>query len=86
VPEETDRRKLRELLTRIIKALIEDEASASVVETHKDACIVLTLRVAKADRGKLIGRQGRTARSIRTIVAAIASKTKQRYSIEIFEE
>lgn len=76
-----------------IKALVEDIAKALVdvpekVEVHEVAgeqATVLELRVAPEDLGKVIGKQGRTARSIRTLLGAAGMKLNRRFTLEILE-
>jgi uncharacterized protein len=57
-----------------------------VKETHGDTASVLELRVAKEDLGRVIGKQGRTVHSIRTILNAVASRTNRKVVLEIIEE
>jgi predicted RNA-binding protein YlqC (UPF0109 family) len=76
---------MKELVRSIAQALVDrpDEVEVRVVEGEKTT--VLELKVAEADLGKVIGRQGRTARAIRTIVNAAATKLKKRAVLEILE-
>lgn len=76
---------MRLLVEEIAKTLVDapDQVSVSAVDDADG--IVLELRVAPNDLGKVIGKQGRTARSIRTILAAASMKYKRRYSLEIIE-
>lgn len=73
------------LIRNIARALVDgpDDVSVKVVESEGGQ--TLELRVAPGDLGKMIGRQGRTARSLRTIVAAAAAKRNTRCSLEILE-
>ncbi|MDR1735283.1 MAG: KH domain-containing protein [Oscillospiraceae bacterium] len=63
---------MKELLIYIAKALVDDPDSVSVTETEKEGKTVLELRVASGDMGKVIGRGGRVAKDIRTVVKAAA--------------
>ena len=78
---------MKELVEEIAKALVDapDEVEVNVREPVGDQPTVLELRVAPADLGKVIGKQGRTARSIRTLLAAAGTKLNQRYTLEIME-
>jgi predicted RNA-binding protein YlqC (UPF0109 family) len=76
---------MKELIEQIAKALVDipDEVSVRAVEGQQ--VTVLELRVAPGDLGKVIGKQGRTARSIRTILGAAGMKLKKRFTLEILE-
>jgi predicted RNA-binding protein YlqC (UPF0109 family) len=76
---------MKELVELMAKALVDRPDDVSVVEEEVEATTVVTLRVAPEDVGKVIGRQGRTARSLRTIVAAAGSKRSWRVALEIAE-
>jgi predicted RNA-binding protein YlqC (UPF0109 family) len=76
---------MRELVEQIAKALVDDEQSVNVTEVQGDSVTVIELRVAQTDLGKVIGKQGRTARAIRTIVSANATKMRRRAVLEIIE-
>jgi uncharacterized protein len=77
---------MQELVTEIARALV-DEPNAVMVEAVKRAeNTVLRLRVAPSDVGKVIGKQGRTARSMRTILGAVSMKYHHRYTLDILEE
>lgn len=77
---------MQELVTEIARALV-DEPNAVVVEAVKrPENTVLRLRVAPSDVGKVIGKQGRTARSMRTILGAVSMKYHHRYTLDILEE
>jgi len=76
---------MRELVEHIAKALVDDEASVNVTEVEGESVTVIELRVAQTDLGKVIGKQGRTARAIRTIVNANATKMHRRAVLEIVE-
>ena len=76
---------MRELVEYIAKALVDDPASVRVNEVQGEHVTVIELRVARADLGKVIGKQGRTARALRTILNASATKQGQRAVLEIIE-
>jgi hypothetical protein len=76
---------MQELILRISKALVDYPEQVSVKSIDGDTTCVLELKVAKIDIGKVIGKQGRTAHSIRTILNAAAAKTKKRVVLEIIE-
>ena len=67
----------------IAKALVEHPEDVSVTEVEKDGSIVLELRVNKDDMGKVIGKQGRIAKAIRTVVKAAASREDKKVVVEI---
>jgi predicted RNA-binding protein YlqC (UPF0109 family) len=76
---------MKELVEQIARALVDnpDEVVVNVVEGQQ--ITVLELKVHPTDLGKVIGRQGRTAKSIRTILGAAGMKTKKRLTLEILE-
>ena len=76
---------MRELVELIARALVNEPAAVVVNEIAGDGSLVVELRVAPEDLGKVIGRQGRTARSLRTIVAAAGAKIRKRVVLEIVE-
>lgn len=76
---------MKGLVEMIARALVNEPDAVVVEESGDAASSLLTLRVATADLGKVIGRQGRTARSLRTIVAASGSKLRKRVVLEIVE-
>ena len=75
---------LKELVSTIAKALADNPAEVSVTEMEGEGSTLLELRVAKNDIGKMIGRDGKTAQSIRTIIAA-AAKPGQRAHLDILD-
>lgn len=75
---------MKELVAEIAKALVDLPDNVEVREIPGDPT-VLELKVAPGDVGKVIGRQGRTARSIRSVLAAAGSKKNRRYTLEIVE-
>lgn len=76
---------MRALVEQIAKALVDETEQVSVHSVDGEQVTVLELRVAPGDLGKVIGKQGRTARSIRTILGAAGMKLKKRYTLEILE-
>ena len=78
--------EMQALVLQIAKALVDAPADVILEVVEKETGSVLRLRVAPEDTGKVIGKQGRTARSIRTILAACSMKYHHHYSLEILEE
>ncbi len=76
---------MRELVVFIVKALVDKPDDVQVDEVDRDGLIVEELRVAKEDLGKVIGKQGRTAQAIRTLLTASASKMDKKARLEIIE-
>jgi predicted RNA-binding protein YlqC (UPF0109 family) len=76
---------MKELITYIVRSLVDQPDQVRVVEVHGNQTLVLELTVAKEDLGKVIGKQGRTAMAMRTILSAVSSKMKQRAVLEIIE-
>lgn len=76
---------MQSLILELAKALVDDTAAAQVEVIHDHDSAVLRLRVAPADIGKVIGKQGRTARSLRTILGAASMKYQQRFALDIVE-
>jgi uncharacterized protein len=77
---------MRTLVEQIAQALVDAPAEVKVTPVEDGDATVLELRVAQTDLGKVIGKQGRTAKSIRTILGAASMKLKRRYTLEIIEE
>ena len=75
-----------ELMTAIARALVDKPEEILVTATAIEFGTLLRLKADPSDVGKLIGKQGRTARSIRTLLGAISVKVKHRYSLEILED
>jgi predicted RNA-binding protein YlqC (UPF0109 family) len=76
---------MKELITYIAKALVDHPEEVVVDEVEGNQTSVLELKVAKEDLGKVIGKQGRTARAMRTILSAASAKVKKRTVLEILE-
>jgi len=76
---------MKELISYIAQALVDHPEQVSVSEVEGNQTSVLELKVAKEDLGKVIGKQGRTARAMRTILSAASAKIKKRTVLEIIE-
>jgi predicted RNA-binding protein YlqC (UPF0109 family) len=76
---------MKELLELIAKALVDNPEQVAVSEVGGEQTTILELRVAQEDLGKVIGKQGRTARAIRTILSAAGMKLRKRFHLEIIE-
>ena len=83
---ETPVRNMTELVTEIARALVDDPDNVVVEAIADGDATVIRLRVAQSDVGKVIGKQGRTARSMRTILSAASMKLKHRFSLDIVEQ
>lgn len=77
---------MKELLQFLAQSLVNHPDQVEVKETQGDNSSLLELKVAKEDLGRIIGKQGRTAKSIRTILNAAASRTNRKVMLEIVEE
>lgn len=77
---------MKELVRYLAKSLVTNPDAVEVKETEAESALVLELKVAKEDLGRIIGKQGRTAKSIRTIVNAAASRNNRKIVLEILEE
>jgi predicted RNA-binding protein YlqC (UPF0109 family) len=75
-----------ELVREIARALVDAPDAVQVESDSREENTVLRLRVAPGDVGKVIGKQGRTARSVRTILGAVSMKLHHRYTLDILEE
>ena len=76
---------MKELLLYMAKNLVDDPDSVTVTESSDDEGTVLELRVAPGDMGKVIGRQGRIAKEIRTIVKTVAQRTGEKVTVDIVD-
>jgi uncharacterized protein len=76
---------MRELIEYIAKALVDNPDEVSTTENDGELSSIIELKVAKSDLGKVIGKQGRTARAIRTVLSAASTKNKKRAVLEILE-
>lgn len=77
--------ELRHLIEVMAKALVDFPEQVNVAEVEGEQTTVIELKVAKEDLGKIIGKEGRTARSLRTILAAVSTKLRKRSVLEILE-
>ena len=77
---------MKEVVEMIVKALVSDASAVEVSEAERDRSTVrIEVRVAQADMGKVIGRQGRTVRALRTLLHAAGTKHQRRFIIDIVE-
>ena len=76
---------MKELIEYIARALVDNPEEVTVSEIEGNQTSVLELKVAKEDLGKVIGKQGRTARAMRTILSAASAKIRKRTVLEIIE-
>ena len=77
---------MKELVQYLAKSLVNNPGAVETTETAGEGASVLQLKVAKEDLGRIIGRQGRTAKAIRTLVNAAAAISNRKVALEIFEE
>ena len=76
---------MKELVEMIAKALVDSPDEVNVTEVEGEKTTVVELRVAQSDLGKVIGKQGRTAQAVRTILGAAGMKLRKRFVLEILE-
>jgi len=76
---------MKDLIADIVKALVDQPEQVSVTEIEGGHTVILEISVAKSDMGKVIGKQGRNAQAIRTILSAAAGKARKRYVLEIVD-
>ena len=76
---------MKDILETIILNLVEDKDSVTIKETEKDKTTVFEVKVAEKDLGKVIGKQGKIARSIRTVMKSVAGKEHKKVSVEFVE-
>ncbi|MDB4442004.1 KH domain-containing protein [bacterium] len=76
---------MKDLIADMAKALVDQPDQVKVTEIEGGHTVVLELSVAKSDMGKVIGKKGRNALALRTILSAVAGKTRKRYVLEIVE-
>ncbi len=76
---------MKELLEKIAKSLVDDPDQVEVEQVESERLIILQLRVASDDMGKVIGKQGRIAKAIRTVVSAASIKEDKRVVVEIVQ-
>ena len=80
-----EERSVKDLLLYIARNLVEDPDAVTVTEVEGDQELTLELRVSPDDMGKVIGRQGRIAKEIRTLVRSYAQRTGQKVSVDIID-
>ncbi|RLC52655.1 MAG: RNA-binding protein [Candidatus Cloacimonadota bacterium] len=76
---------MKELIEFVVKALVDDPAAVDITEVTGDKVTIYELRSAKSDIGKIIGKRGRTASAIRTIINAVSARQGKRAVLEIIE-
>jgi uncharacterized protein len=76
---------MKELVEAIVKALVDYTDQVQVRAIEGEQAIVFEVRVHKSDLGKVIGRQGRTAKAIRTILSGVGMKVRKRFTLEILD-
>ena len=76
---------MKDLMIEIVHALVDQPDQVSITEIAGEHTVVMELSVAKSDMGKVIGKQGRNALALRTILSAAAGKVRKRYVLEIIE-
>ncbi|MFV0465329.1 MAG: KH domain-containing protein [Lachnospiraceae bacterium] len=76
---------MKELVEVIAKSLVDNPDEVVVTETETESSIVILLNVAQSDMGKVIGKQGRIAKAIRSVVKAAASKVEKKVIVEIMQ-
>lgn len=84
-PSSYDTSSLKDLVEFMAKSLVDNPEQVEVVERPHEQTTVFELNVAQEDRGKIIGKQGRTARSMRTILTAASTKLQKRAVLDIVE-
>ena len=76
---------MKEILETIILSLVEDKAAIQIEEKNNEKSITFEVKVAENDMGKVIGKEGKVAKSIRTVMKAVAGKERKKVSIEFVE-
>jgi len=76
---------MKELVEFLAKSLVDAPEAVKIRAHERDQATVIELEVAQPDLGKVIGRQGRTARAMRTLLAAAGEKTRRRYTLDILD-
>jgi len=77
---------MKDLVEVIAKALVDDPNAVQVTETEDNDTITVELKVGEGDMGKVIGKSGRIAKAIRTVVKAASSRTDKRVNVEIVQD
>ena len=76
---------MKEALEAIIRAIVSDQEAVTIKEVEGEKSIILEVKVAEGDMGKVIGREGRIAKAIRVVMKAVASKEQKRVSVEFID-
>ncbi len=76
---------MKEAVEKLIKALVDETDAVDVTETPRDSAVVISVRVAGSDMGRLIGREGRTIKALRSILYAASQKHGKRFILDIVE-
>jgi uncharacterized protein len=76
---------MKSAVEKLIKALVDETDAVEVTETPRDSAVVISVRVAGSDMGKLIGREGRTIKALRSILYAASQKHGKRFILDIVE-
>ena len=76
---------MQETIEMIVKALVDDDSAVDVREVERNGTTLIEIRVAPPDMGKIIGKQGRTVRALRSLARTVSVKKKRRYVLEIME-
>lgn len=77
---------MKNVLEMLITNLVDDASSVVIEETEDNKTVSFTVKVAQSDMGKVIGKQGRVAKSIRTVMKSVAGKEGKRVNVEFVEE
>ena len=77
---------MKEILETMILNLVDDKESVEIKETDNEKSIIFEIKVADKDMGKVIGRQGKLAKSIRTVMKSVAGKERKKVNVEFIEE
>jgi predicted RNA-binding protein YlqC (UPF0109 family) len=76
---------MREAIEMIVKALVDNPEAVDIREIDRSGTTLIEVRVAQEDVGKIIGKQGRTIRALRSVARVVGSKNNRRYTLEIVE-
>jgi predicted RNA-binding protein YlqC (UPF0109 family) len=76
---------MREAIEMIVRALVDNSEAVDIREVDRSGTVLIEVRVAQEDVGKIIGKQGRTIRALRSLARVVGSKNNRRYTVEIVE-
>lgn len=76
---------MKEILQTIIENLVDNSEAVEIKQTDEPSSILLEVKVAEGDMGKVIGKQGKTAKSIRTVMKAVAAKEHKKVNVEFID-